>query len=758
MPSNHALSGFSLMQVSIILAASSIVLAATLPGDKADSYGDKEAITQQRMYAIELATKNFMAKNYRRPCPASGASDRTQDTFGVEVNTPGNCTADFGPTSGVVAGVVPVRTLELPDEYALDGYGRRFMYVVDNNATSKLKCRSAQSFHSTGAIAVLDGYAGTIARDYTMWALISYGKDGHGAFPTGGSSVANRVNTYTTDSNTLYNAFVDSGFTTSFTGKVVASSYSTSYDDKVWYDQSTKNTCCIGTRCSQGFRVTTEATGLDSMLGVTHAIGDINADGIDDIVYANYQDTDGEIKVIYGAQNGWPVAPTAKVGVTTAYYVIDNDYGETYTGASLAVGDVNGDGKADILVNATGYAYIIYGITSKATGTYLMSTLVTGGQATRILHGGTGIPGPVAIGNVDGDSYNDLLITPFAIERYLYIVYGKAAGSWAGTINALTSYTNSALLYSGSARAWASLYTGLSSGDINGDGYDDIIGGGPVDTAAASGTVSILYGRKRTSWPAVDPNVFEVDAQHIVGTTTTGAIFQSSLAGETFVGQSVVVADMNNDGYKDIVTTSTHSIYGISGKSGNFSAYPSNVLNTGAASFRIDTTTNRPAGATNLASFYNIISIGDVNNDGLRDIILSCANTTLSHSHSGTAYVLFAPTIANGWAADGFAAQYTASPPMYLFSATSSGYDNFLTGYKGFLIEGQVNDYMNSPRMGDFNGDKYTDLVIRAPGYDGSSITGALYVIMGRNSEQWNSRYDSTVTTLPIIDGTDFNQ
>ena len=103
-----------------------------------------------------------------------------------------------------VAGGVPTRTLRLPDDFAFDGWGRRFTYAADTSFTT------TDAFVS---IPVTDGLAtritirdtatspGTITTG-ASYAVISYGPNGHGAYPR---SSTTRVNTGSLDANELIN-------------------------------------------------------------------------------------------------------------------------------------------------------------------------------------------------------------------------------------------------------------------------------------------------------------------------------------------------------------------------------------------------------------------------------------------------------------------------------------------------------------------------------------------------------------------------
>src|SRR5262249_29146889 len=87
-----------------------------------------------KLNAVEKALMEFRAKNDRLPCPGNATFTRNTANFGVEADIPGTCKGGaigsnqaWGDFAG---GDVPVKTLGLPVEYAFDGWGRKFQYMV----------------------------------------------------------------------------------------------------------------------------------------------------------------------------------------------------------------------------------------------------------------------------------------------------------------------------------------------------------------------------------------------------------------------------------------------------------------------------------------------------------------------------------------------------------------------------------------------------------------------------------------------------
>src|SRR6266498_2422475 len=208
--------GFSLIMTSVVLTVAALVFVSMLPGENGQS-NQKILDNAGKLERVEEAMRGFMAKNGRLPCPADGQYSFNTANFGKEAATPGTCTggtpsAPLGPDAGtgyVVGGVIPTKTLGLSDEYAVDGFGHRFAYVVDKRATLNSSCLTL----TTGGINIKSSTGGTVLAQ-VMHAYISYGKNGYGSYPANGSAAgpANRINSGSTDGDMQTNAGVDAHF------------------------------------------------------------------------------------------------------------------------------------------------------------------------------------------------------------------------------------------------------------------------------------------------------------------------------------------------------------------------------------------------------------------------------------------------------------------------------------------------------------------------------------------------------------------
>lgn len=216
MYNNKAQWGFSLTELSIAMAIIAMIAGGAISlAISGDSYAKKQQ-TNLKLAAIEKALTGFVSVNKRLPCPSDGETSITDVNFGVEKLDdsfdPAICNitlatgSDFN-SGNIISGVIPVTTLQLPDDFMFDGWGNRFTYVVDmrfinnkltNDSTIDDDCIGGTCFIDTddGDITINDGN-GAIITNSAIYVIISHGENGHGAFTKNGS--ATRINYYKTD-------------------------------------------------------------------------------------------------------------------------------------------------------------------------------------------------------------------------------------------------------------------------------------------------------------------------------------------------------------------------------------------------------------------------------------------------------------------------------------------------------------------------------------------------------------------------------
>lgn len=278
---------------------------------------------------------------------------------------------------------------------------------------------------------------------------------------------------------------------------------------------------------------TAESDQADSWFGwQVGSAGDVNGDGFSDVIVSAqyYNSHRGRAYVFHGDATG--------LATTAAWSVIGepNAFGEPRFGSSVAgAGDVNGDGFSDVIVGAnqftncpgcTGAAYIFLGSATGLSTSYATRLAPGGGQ-----YFGTSV---ASAGDVDADGFSDVIVgddgadTP---QGRAYVFRGSASGvqttaSWVGSA-AGTITRNDA--YYGACVA--------SAGDINDDGYSDVI-------------VGATYLSNQEVWEG-GAYIYLGSAS---GLQTTAVIREESNQADGRFGISVASAgDVNADGSDDVL-------------------------------------------------------------------------------------------------------------------------------------------------------------------------------------------------------------
>jgi hypothetical protein len=470
------------------------------------------------------------------------------------------------------------------------------------------------------------------------------------------------------------------------------------------------------------------AAANDSLGCSVASAGDLNGDGFADVIVgADHNDaggTDaGRAYVYYGGVGPDSIADLVLTGESA---------GDLFGHSVACAGDVNGDGYSDVIVGAphngagganAGRAYVFYG----GPGADNVPDLVLTGVAAGDFFGNS----VASAGDVNGDGYADVIIGAFANDAggtdagraYVFfggpgadstpdlVLTGAAAGdnfgfsvASAGDVNrdgyadvivgaplndASGTNAGRAYLYFGgpSADAVPDLtmngipsdefgYSVAGAGDVNGDGYGDVIVGAPYDGFAgtAAGRAFVFYGG---SSPDPVPDLF-----------LTGS------HGFDYFGISVGAGDVNGDGYSDLIVGAL--IAGSTGpKIGKaYVYYGGTGIDTVA-----DLTTEAESKSDNFGG--SVATAGDVNGDGFADIVVGAAGNDAGVPNAGRAYVFVYER--------GILAARTLLSPI---GATAG--DEF-----GWCVA----------NAGDVNGDGYPDMIVGAP--HALSQRGRAYIFFG---------------------------
>lgn len=423
--------------------------------------------------------------------------------------------------------------------------------------------------------------------------------------------------------------------------------------------------------------------------------GDVNGDGYDDLLIGapEYNSRQGRAYLYLGGIEGWRI--NDNLGNADAIYT--GEATQDQAGFSVSgAGDVNNDGYDDMLISSPGISrvYLVLGSASPAGASLGTADAMYDGENS----GSYGCASVAGAGDVNGDGHDDILIGDYAYnsnQGRSYIILGSASPSD-------TALGSADAIYTGEAAGDSAGFSVAGVGDVDGDYFADFLIGAQGFNSN-QGRAYLILG----SGSLFSTNLASADAIY-TGEST------SDYAGNSVAG----AGDVNGDGLADLIIgaygnddggSAAGRAYLVLGNAnlGNIALSDADAIYTGES-------------ANNYAG-NSVAGAGDVNGDGYSDLLIGANGY---NSDAGGAYLILG----------------SASPISSSLSVAEARY----TGENDY-------DYAGLPvaAAGDVNGDGLSDLLIGATQYQGGSTRiGKVYLIFSDYAPPTETRTQLFKTNL----------
>ena len=465
---------------------------------------------------------------------------------------------------------------------------------------------------------------------------------------------------------------------------------------------------------NNGFKIDGELNGDYSGSAVSF-VGDVNTDGAADVMIGAYGHNNGEGRsyVVFGGAGigSSGVLSLSALNGQNGFKLDGESVGDQSGTAVSGAIDINGDHVTDFFIGAEGFqsyagrSYSIFGGPGVgSSGTITLSDL-NGISGFKIQgenpddDSGYSLSG---LGDINGDRIDDLLIGAYGVSNQVgrsYVVFGRTGIGAGGLLNLSSLNGANGFKLTGETAGDDSGWSVSGAGDVNGDGLSDLLIGAYGHNNLA-GRSYLVFGQVGIGNGGV----------LALGTLNgrNGLILEGAAQGDRSGWSVSSAGDMNADGLADVLigawqhagTGSSYVMLG--GASGNANGVLGLSQLQGKNGFRLD------GEASGDQCGYAVGGAGDINGDGIDDILIGASGHTGSQ---GRSYVVF--------------------------GGSTVGSDGVITlknlnGQNGFALDGEfTNDNSGGAvsSAGDVNQDGVDDLLIGA--YRHNSNVGRTYVVFG---------------------------
>ncbi|MBF2001359.1 MAG: FG-GAP repeat protein [Synechococcales cyanobacterium M58_A2018_015] len=476
--------------------------------------------------------------------------------------------------------------------------------------------------------------------------------------------------------------------------------------------------------------------------------GDINGDGIADIVIGadatSVLTNPGAAYVLFGRSGEFSSNISLNSLNGSNGFAIRGRAIDDSTGFSVSnAGDVNGDGITDLIVGArfadvrgkdSGESFVIFGRRGGFPAEIRLDNLGGNGFVIPGIapddRSGRAVSGA---GDVNGDGVDDFLVGATLASTNLaeksgqvYVVFGNR--NFPPELDLLSLNGSNGFAIDGINSGDDVGFSISRAGDVNGDGFADLIIGAP-GARNSTGQAYVIFGRAGGFPKSLEPETLN---------GSNGFIINGIARGDQ-AGRIVSSAgDLNQDGFADLLigaraadpngNLDAGQAYVVFGSAAGFPAQLNLADLNGRNGFAINGVAGDALGSSGTG-------IGDFNGDGLNDLIVGAPGAdTAGRSNPGRAYIIFGRS--GGFPATVDVANLTSAEGIILNGVSP----NALTG-------------RSLAGIGDFNNDGVADILIGAPNATvrGSNV-GQAYVLFGRAGERPLESNFGLKLTPPLID------